>query len=93
MGTWFSKAKVSVLASEIVKIPEQRGKLLKVLNAPSPKRVNFKEPLKEHPPTQNNVLEYHVVVFFIVHSRKEDHPPFYVSLMMGDLLHNCMLDS
>ena len=26
-------------------------------------------------------------------SRKEDYPPFYVSLMMGDLLHNCMLDS
>ena len=27
-------------------------------------------------------------------SRKEDHPPFYVSLMIGDLLlHNCMLDS
>ena len=24
---------------------------------------------------------------------KEDHPPFFVSLMINDLLHNCMYDS
>ena len=94
MGTWFSKAKVSVLASEIVKSPEQRERLLKVLNAPPPKKVIFKEPLVEPPPTQNNVLDDPVVILHTMDSRKEDHPPFYVSLMMGDLLlHNCMLDS
>ena len=93
LGTWFSKAKVSVLASEIVKIPEQREKLLKVLNAPSLKKVIFKKSLEEPPPTQNNVLEYPIVVLHTMDSRKEDHPPFYVSLMMGYLLlHNCMLD-
>ena len=76
MGTWFSKAKVSVLASEIVKIPEQREKLLKVLYAPSPKRVNFKEPLEEPPPAQNNVLDDPIVILHTMDSRKEDHPPF-----------------
>ena len=66
---------------------------MKVLNAPSPKRVNFKEPLEE-PPSQNNVLDDPVVILHTMDSRKEDHPPFYVSLIMGDLLlHNCMLDS
>ena len=90
METWFSKAKVPILASEIVKIPEQREKLLKALNTPSPKRVNFKEP----PPVQNNALDDSVVILHTMDSRKEDHPPFYVLLMMGDLLlHNCMLDS
>ena len=42
LGTWWSKAKVSVLASELVKIPEQREKLLKVLSSPPPKRLSLK---------------------------------------------------
>ena len=94
MGTWFSKAKVSVLASEIVKIPEQREKLLKALNSPPPKKVKFKEPIEEPSPALNNVQEDPIVILHTMDSRKEDHPPFYVSLMMGDLLlHNDMLDS
>ena len=93
MGTWWSKAKVSVLASELVKIPEQREKLLKALNSPPPKKVTFKKPLEEPSPTQSNVIEDPLVVLHTMDSRKEDHPPFYVLLMMGDLfLHNCMLD-
>ena len=93
LGTWFSKSKVLVLASEIVKIPEQREKLFKVLNSPSPKRVKFKEPLEEPPPALNNVQEDPIVILHTMDSRKEDHPPFYVSLMMGDhFLHNYMLD-
>ena len=75
-------------------IPEQREKLLKVLNAPSPKKVTFKKPLEEPPPTQNIVIEEPIVVLHTMDSRKEDHTPFYVSLIMGDLLlHNCMLAS
>ena len=45
LGTRWSKAKVSILANELVKIPEQREKLLKALNSPPPKKVKFKEHL------------------------------------------------
>jgi hypothetical protein len=42
-------------------------------------------------------LEYHEDVPIVLHSMdwtKEDHPPFFVSLMINDLLlHNCMYDS
>ena len=37
LGTWFSKAKVLVFASEIVKILEQRENLLKVLTLHIPR--------------------------------------------------------
>ena len=34
------------------------------------------------------------IVLNSVDPRREDHPPFYVSLLVGNLLlHNCMLDS
>ena len=84
---------MSVLASELVKIPKQREKLLKALNSPPPKMVKFKEPLEEPHPSINNVQEDPIVILHTMDTRKEDHPPFYVSLMRGDLLlHNGMLD-
>ena len=70
LGTWWSKAKVSVLASELVKIPEQREKLLKVLNSPPPKKVKFKEPLEEPQPALNNVQEYLNVILHTIQEKK-----------------------
>ena len=45
-------------------------------------------------PSNNDILEDLPIVLHSVDPRKEDHPPFYVSLLVNDLLlHNCMLDS
>ena len=40
------------------------------------------------------VLEDMPIVLHSVDPKRQDHPPFYVSLLVDDLLlHNCMLDS
>ena len=94
MGVWFQKAKVLVSASEIIKTPEQKEKLMNVISPPPPKKVTFKRPPENPPPSQKDVTEDLPVILHTMDSRKEDHPPLYVSLMIGDLLlHNCMLDS
>ena len=58
--------------------------------------------VKEDPPPSNNFIfeEEHIepmdmpIVLNNVDPRREDHPPFYVSLLVDNLLlHNCMLDS
>ena len=57
----------------------------------TPKKVTFSDTVER---TSNNVFVDPPIVLHTRDPRKEDHPPFYVSLMMGDLLlHNCMLDS
>ena len=38
MGVWFQKAKVLVSVSEIIKNPEQKEKLMNVINPPHPKK-------------------------------------------------------
>ena len=95
---------------ESCKIPGQKEKLLKILDSrtdsspstpleplsnppkPStPKKVTFSDTVER---TSNNVFTDPPIVLHIRDPRKEDHPPFYVSLMIGDLLlHNYMLDS
>ena len=56
----------------------------------TPKKVTFSDTVER---TSNNVFVDTPIVLHTRDPRKEDHPPFYVSLMMGDLLlHNCMLD-
>ena len=93
MGVWFQKAKVLVSVSEIIKNPEQKEKLMNVINPPPPKKVTFRKPIKDLPPSQKDVTRDLPVILHTMDSRKEDRPPFYVSLMIGDLLlHNCMLD-
>ena len=93
MGAWYQKAKVLVSISEIIKNPEQKEKLMNVINPPPPKKVTFEKPIEDLPPSQKDVTEDLPVILHSMDSRK-DHPPFYVSLMIGDLLlHNCMLGS
>ena len=61
---------MSVFASKIVKILEQREKLLKALNSPPPKMVKFKEPLEEPQPALNNVQEYLNVILHTIQEKK-----------------------
>ena len=94
MGVWFQKAKVLVSVSEIIKNPEQKEKLMNVINPPPPKKVTFEKPIEDLPPSKKDVTRDLPVILHTMDSRKEDRPPFYVSLMIFDiLLHNCMLDS
>ena len=59
-----------------------------------PKKVTFANTVEQPSPSQENVYEDPPVILHTRDPRKENHPPFYISLMMGDLLlHNCMLDS
>ena len=53
MGVWFQKAKVLVSASEINKTPKQKENLMNVISPPPPKKVTFKMPLENPPPSQN----------------------------------------
>ena len=43
MGAWFQKVKVSIPATEVIKIPTQREKMMKVLTPTSPKKITFQE--------------------------------------------------
>ena len=49
MGVWFQKAKVLVSASEIIKTPEQKEKLMNVINHPPLKKVTFKRHIEVPP--------------------------------------------
>ena len=51
MGVWFQKAKVLVSASEIIKTPKQKETLMNVISPPPPKKVTFKGPLENAPPS------------------------------------------
>ena len=57
MGVWFQKAKVLVSASEIIKTPEQKEKLMNVITPPPPKKVTFKRPIEEPPPSHKDVTK------------------------------------
>ena len=39
MGVWFQKVKVSIPTTEVIKIPAQREKMMKVLTPIPPKKV------------------------------------------------------
>ena len=109
LGNWLANTKVPVPILELCKIPCQRERLLKILDSPtdlSPstpldplsnppkpcttKKVTFSDTVER---TSNNVCINPPIVLHTRDPRKEYPPPFYVSLMIGDiLLHNCMLD-
>ena len=95
MGMWLNNVKVSAYATDILQIPGQKEKLSKDLESNN----NI---VKETALPSNNailedlplVLEDMPIVLHSVDPRREDHPPFYVSLIVDNLLlHNCMLDS
>jgi hypothetical protein len=91
LSSWISNAKVLVPISELIKIPSQKDILLKAIEGPK-ERILGK--YKEKPFEKSK--EYNEDVLVILHSMdwtKEDHPPFFVSLMINDLMHNCVYDS
>ena len=98
MGMWINSVKVSAYATDILQIPFPKEKLLKSLESKENKSNNI---VKETALPSNNViledfpvvLEDFPVVLHSVDPRREDQPPFYVSLLVDNLLlHNCMLD-
>ena len=69
--------------SKLIKIPSQKEKLLKDIDAPNEKRL---VKYKAHP-------EDLPVVLHSMDWTKEENPPLFVSLAITDLvLHNCMYD-
>ena len=87
--------KISAYATDILQILRQKEKLMKALES----NHNI---VKETAPPSNNVvledfpfvLEDMPIVLQSVDPKREDHPLFYGSLLVDDLLlHNCMLDS
>ena len=98
--------KVSVPILELCKILGHEEKILKILdsptntnpltslNPPTPKKVTFLDTIEQPSTRHNTIYRDPPIILHTRDPRKEDHPPFYVSLMIGDLLlHNCMLDS
>ena len=66
---------------------------MKVSN-PTPKKVTFQESQEKIIPTNKYGFVDLLVILETKEQGREDHPPFYISLLMNDLLlHNCMLDS
>jgi hypothetical protein len=91
LGSWIKHAKVLVLVSKHIKLPSQKDRLLKAIEDPTRRNLEkFKENII------NNPKEYNGDVPVILHSMdwtREDHPHFFVSLMVNNmLLHNCMFD-
>jgi hypothetical protein len=85
LGGWLNNAKMLVPVAEIMKIPSQKGKLLKSI---------------EHPPQGNGdkpqVVAYQDAPVILQNWDRgnEKNQSFFLSLLMNDyLLHNCMLDS
>ena len=99
MGEWIISAKIHVYATNVLKIPGQKEKKLKAIDDSQIKTHNI---VKEDPLPNNNAIfeAEHIepidmpIVLNSVDPRREYHPPFYVSLLVDNLLlHNCMLDS
>jgi hypothetical protein len=92
LGSWISNAKVLVLVSELIKIPSQKTKLLKAIGGSNEPSLG-----KDQGKTLDKPNEPHNDAHAIMNNMdwtKEDQPPFFVSLMINDLLlHNCMYDS
>jgi hypothetical protein len=92
LGSWIANAKVLVPVSELIKIPSQKEKLLKAIEGPNERSL-----VKYQGKTVEKPKDYPEDVLVVLHSMdwtKEDHPPFFVSLWINDLvLHNYMYDS
>ena len=72
-----------VLVAEIMKIPSQKGKLLKAIEEPSQGNVDKAIAYQDAP-----------VILQSMDKGNEKNQPFFLSLLVNNhLLHNCMLDS
>jgi len=87
LGGWIINAKILVPMTKILKIPSQKLKLLKAIDAPHLKEMsNF---------AKNGCEDAHVILQSSDMCRgNKDHQPFFITLLVnGLLLHNCMYDS
>ena len=83
-----------MLEPQINNDPPPTSKIVTLEKPKAPKNVTFANTIEQLPPSQQNDCGDPPVILHTRDPRKEDHPPFYMSLMIGDLLlHNCMLDS
>ena len=102
LSNWLVNAKIPVRVLELCKYLDRKKKLLKILYSPTdsspstpleplsnppkpstPKKATFSDIVEQ---TSNNVFVDPPVVLHTRDPRKKDQPPFYVSLMIGDLL-------
>jgi hypothetical protein len=82
---WLNNAKMLVPIAEIMKIPSQKGKLLKAIEDPPQNNIN-------RPPTV--AYQDAPVILQNWDRGNEKNQPFFLSLLVNNhLLHNCMLDS
>ena len=84
MGEWLNNVKVLAHVTNIFKISGQKDKLTRALEGPQDKTLD--NAIEEIPPSNNVVLEGLHVLLHSDDPRKEDHPPFYVSLLVNYLL-------
>ena len=71
-----------------------KKQLLKEKVANKTKETTMNKPVENPTKKQNNFNEDTPIVLHSRDLNKEDHPPFYISLIANDkLLHNCMFDS
>jgi hypothetical protein len=82
LGNWISNAKVLVSISELIKVPSQKEKLLKAINAPNERGlIKYQGKSKEHPEDLS-------VMLHSMDWTKEENPPFFVYLeIKGLVLH------
>ena len=87
LGGWINNAKILVPVTEIMKIPSQRYKLLKAIDAPNGKEMsNFSKDTYEDAPITLQSSD--------MCRDNRDHQPFFITMLVnGMLLHNCMFDS
>ena len=91
LGNWISNAQVSVQVEELIKIPSQRDKLLRAIEGPKERSLERSNDFFFEITRESN--EDVPVILHSIDWTKEDHPPFFVSMLINDLcLHNCMYD-
>jgi len=80
LGSWVTNAKALVPVSDLIKIPSQREKLLKLIESPSNEEED-----------RNNDIP--IMIQSMEERKGRSYPPFFIYLHINDLiLHNCMLD-
>jgi ribonuclease HI len=85
LGGWINNAKVLVPVLELIKIPSQKEKLLKAIDA-APKSIVEKQPATAYQDAP--------VILQNWDRKNEKNLPFCLSLLVNDkMLHNCMLNS
>ena len=85
---------LKMLEPQVDNDPLPTSKIVAPERPTAPKKVTFSNTVEQLSPSREDVYGDPPVILHTRDPKKEDHPPFYMSLMIGDLLlHNYMLDS